>query len=255
MLEIKDLSVCFGTHTVVDHLSFSLAEGTWLMIIGPNGAGKSTVLNAVTQAVGYSGEICIDGQDLKKLHSAARAQKIGVLSQNHYVNYAFTVEEIVRLGRFSYQKGLFGATRADDEEMIDNALQITGMAGLRGRSVNTLSGGELQRTFLAQVLAQDPLYLFLDEPTNHLDLIYQKELFAVISRWLEMPGRAVCSVVHDLSLARKYGTDALLMNKGSAVSQGSVQEIFRPEILNSVYGMDVGGWMRELLSEWEQSPC
>ena len=255
MLQVQNLSVCFGTHKIIDDLSFSLSEGSWLMIVGPNGAGKSTVLNAVMQGISYSGHIFVDGAELRKLPAASRARKIGVLSQNHYVNYDFTVEEIVRLGRFSYRKGLFDTRSDSDDDRIEQALALTGMAEKRSQTVTTLSGGELQRTFLAQVLAQDPQYLFLDEPTNHLDLIYQKEIFSLISEWLKTPGKAVCSVVHDLSLARKYGSDALLMHHGKAVAQGAAAEIFRPEPLNSVYQMDVGAWMRELLGEWEDAPC
>ena len=116
----------------------------------------------------------------------------------------------------------------------------------------TLSGGELQRTFLAQVLAQDPKLLLLDEPTNHLDLIYQKQIFALISSWLREPGRAVVSVVHDLSLARSFGTDALLMDHGRQIAHGSAAQVLTPERLNAVYGMDVPAWMRSLYAQWAE---
>ena len=123
----------------------------------------------------------------------------------------------------------------------------------RSQSVLTLSGGELQRTFLAQVLAQNPKLLLLDEPTNHLDLIYQKQIFALVSRWLQTPGRAVVSVVHDLSLARAFGTDALLIDHGKAVACGSAVEVLNKKHLDPVYGMDVGAWMRGLYGQWTEA--
>ena len=126
------------------------------------------------------------------------------------------------------------------------------MTAQRRQSVLTLSGGELQRTFLAQAFAQDPKLLLLDEPTNHLDLLYQKQVFAILSDWLKTPGRAVVSVVHDLSLARAYGTKALLMDRGRAVAQGRAAEVLSKENLREVYQMDVHAWMRKMLSQWDE---
>ena len=126
------------------------------------------------------------------------------------------------------------------------------MAAQRYQSVLTLSGGELQRTFLAQVFAQNPKVLLLDEPTNHLDLVYQKQVFALIKDWLKVPGRAVVSVVHDLSLAKAFGSDAILLSKGKMVKQGSVDSVLSSENLDPVYGMDVYAWMQEMLSQWTE---
>ena len=115
----------------------------------------------------------------------------------------------------------------------------------------TLSGGEQQRVFLAQVLCQDPELLILDEPANHLDLPYQKELFSLIGNWLKTPGRAAVTVMHDLSLARKYGSHALLMDRGRCAAQGKTGDVLTPDALRQAYGMDVYGWIRELLQCWE----
>ena len=252
MLEVKDLRVQYDDFTAVDGLSFSVEEGQWLMLVGPNGAGKSTVLNAIAQTAPYTGEILFCGTDLKSLRPDQRATRIGILSQNHFVEYSFSVEEIVRLGRYSHTRGFFSEKGTDNEAAIERALELTGMTAQRNQSVLTLSGGELQRAFLAQVLAQDPKLLLLDEPTNHLDLIYQKQTFSLILSWLSQPGRAVISVVHDLSLAKVYGTHAILLDRGKAVSSGSLSRILTPETLNRVYKMDVGEWMRTLLSKWNE---
>lgn len=250
MLEVNHLTVSYGAHTVVNDLSFRVEEGQWLMIVGPNGAGKSTILNAITQGADYKGTVLLNGTDVKRQKASLRAREIGVLAQNHHVGYEFTVEEIVRLGRYAHSSGLLSGRKDEDEQAVEYAMELTGMASQRNQSVLTLSGGELQRTFLAQVFAQGPRLLLLDEPTNHLDLVYQKQVFALISEWLRTPGRAVVSVVHDLSLAKAFGTDALLMHKGCAVAQGEVSEVLSSERLDPVYGMDVYEWMRTMLSQW-----
>ena len=132
-----------------------------------------------------------------------------------------------------------------------NILAAAGMAEMRARNMLTLSGGEQQRVFLAQVFAQDPELLILDEPANHLDLKYQQHIFSLIRDWLKEPGRAVLSVVHDLSLARKYGTHAILLDHGKTVSRGLIDDVMTPENLKQVYGMDVYAWMKDMLSQWQ----
>lgn len=249
MLTAQGVTVRYGARTVVDGLSFELLEGQWTMLAGPNGAGKSTLLRAISRGVPYEGTVTLDGKDVKAYSGAELARRVGVLAQQHHVGYAYTVEEIVRLGRYAHRAGMLGRD-PDGEERVSRALRLTGMEGMRHVNALTLSGGELQRTFLAQVLAQDPQILLLDEPANHLDLVYQQQIFSLIGKWLERPGRAALCVVHDLSLAKRFGTHAILMREGKCVAQGRADEVFTPEKLNAVYGMDVGAWMREQLGQW-----
>lgn len=251
MLEVKNMTVTYGEYKVVNNVSFSLAENRWLMLVGPNGAGKSTVVSAIAQSVKYAGEVYIKGENAAKMKPTQLAQNIGLLSQYHYVSYPFTVEEVVRLGRYSYSGGMF--THNDDkmDEEVEKALAVTGLDPLRSHSVLNLSGGELQRVFLAQIFAQDPQILILDEPTNHLDLVYQKQIFGLINEWIQKPGRAVIAVVHDLSLAKAYGTDAMLLDHGRCVSLGDVEKVLSRDNLREVYSLDVYAWMRQMLSQWE----
>ncbi|NLB28793.1 MAG: ABC transporter ATP-binding protein, partial [Clostridiales bacterium] len=238
MLELKNLTVKYGDLTIVDNLSFTLKDNEWLMIVGPNGAGKSTVVNAVAQGIPYSGSVIYCGEDVGKMKPMRLAQKISLLSQTQNVTYSFTVGEVVRLGRYAYSKGIFGTASDDDSDSVKNALECTGLSEFEHQSVLTLSGGELQRTFLAQIFAQDPELLILDEPTNHLDLVYQKQIFELISEWLRQPGRSVISVVHDLSLAQAYGTQIMLMHKGRIVGSGDAKSVLSRENLTGVYSMD-----------------
>lgn len=250
MLEVKNLSVRIGALTIVDDVSFSLAEHNWLMAVGPNGAGKTTLVNAISQGIPYEGTVLFEHADVSKMKPLRRAKSMGVLTQSHHMAYSFTVEEIVRLGRYAYTPKLFSVRTDEDEERVEEALRLTGMLGLREQSVLTLSGGELQRAFLAQVFAQNPKLLILDEPTNNLDLVYQKQMFELIGEWVKKPGRAVISVVHDLALARSYGTHAMLLNKGKLVACGEVDSVLTRENLSEVYAMDVYQWMKDMLSQW-----
>ena len=251
MLEARQVTVRYGERRVVDGLSFTLEAGQWLMLAGPNGAGKSTLIAALAQGVPYTGEITLEKQDVRGMKPARLARRIGVLSQQHHVGYDYTVEEIVRLGRYAHRRGFFSSGDGEGEAWVERALRATGMEALRRQSVLKLSGGEVQRAFLAQVFAQNPQILMLDEPANHLDLLYQKHIFSLIGDWLKTPGRAVISVVHDLSLARRYGTHAVLMNGGRCAAQGETGDVFTPDNLERVYGMDVYQWMREMLAPWQ----
>lgn len=252
MLEGNHITVRYGALTAVNDLSFSLEPGQWLMLAGPNGAGKSTLIEAVAQGVPYAGSIRWEGRELRSFKPAELARRIGVLSQKNAVSYAYTVEEVVELGRYAHRGGFLRGGDERGGDMVEKALALTGMTALRHQSMPTLSGGETQRAFLAQVFAQDPQVLILDEPGNHLDLKYQQLIFSLIRQWLKEPGRAVLSVVHDLSLARLYGTHAVLMDHGKCVARGAVPDVLTPDALRRVYDMDVYTWMRKMLAQWEQ---
>ena len=251
MLTGSHVTVRYGDHTVVDDFSFRLEEGQWLMLAGPNGAGKTTLIGAIAQSVPYTGLIQWEGRDLKTLKPQELARRIGVLSQKNAVGYAYTVEEVVGLGRYAHKTGFLMGRDPQGETQVEQALRLTGLSSLRHANMLTLSGGETQRAFLAQVFAQNPQVLLLDEPANHLDLKYQQHIFSLIREWLQTPGRAVLSVVHDLNLALRYGTHAALMHEGKCVSMGKIRDVFTPDHLRGVYDMDVYAWMREMLSQWE----
>ena len=252
MLKVENLSVAYGDLTILQDVSFSLEPGEWLMIVGPNGAGKSTLINAITGSAPAKGDVFFEGRNTRTMKPHELARGIGVLAQSHFVGYSFSVEEVVRLGRYAYAPTIF-SRHSGEEDAVRQALEQTGLWEQRRQSVLTLSGGELQRTFLAQTFCQDPRLLLLDEPTNHLDLVYQKQVFELIQDWLKKEGRAVVSVVHDLSLARAYGTRAILLDRGQVVADGPMDAVFSDEVLDRVYRMDVRDWMLRMLDQWKEA--
>lgn len=249
MLEVRNLTVRYGSSTIVNDVSFDVARGEWLMLVGPNGAGKSTIVNAISKGIPYTGTVLFEGKDISVYKPIELARRIGVLAQGQGVGYSFTVGEVVRLGRYAHKKGFF-SSGCDDDTSVRRALEITGLTEIVNQSLLTLSGGELQRTFLAQVFAQNPQLLILDEPTNHLDLVYQKQVFELICNWVKEPNRAVISVVHDLDLAKCYGSQSLLLDRGRIVDLGKTEAVLSQDNLKKVYSMDVYGWMRERLARW-----
>ena len=212
---------------------------------------KREIVNEQNKLQRNTPQFLHNGRDIARLRGVERARCFGVLSQAHQTGYAFTVDELVRLGRYCHAPRLLQPKSRADQDMVEQALSLTGMTALRYHTLTTLSGGELQRAFLAQLFAQDPPLLILDEPTNHLDLMYQSQIFQLLRDWLAQGGRAVISVVHDLSLARAYGSQALLLDRGRVKAWGPAKQTLSRDLLNQVYGLDVYAWMRNMLGQWD----
>ncbi|NLE23845.1 MAG: ABC transporter ATP-binding protein [Clostridiaceae bacterium] len=251
MLEIEGLSVKIGERKIVDNVSFELKEHDVFIVIGPNGAGKTTLFKAIMGAIPHGGKVWINKTDIKTINNKELAKTIGVLTQKHQPRFAHSVYDVVSLGRYAYQKGIFSGLDKEDKKRIDESLELTGIYNIKDQSVLTLSGGELQRTFLAQLFAQNPGILILDEPTNNLDLQYQIAIFDIIKEWVKGKNRAVLAAVHDLNTAYSYGNKALLMNEGRVYVKGSVNEVLTRENLRDIYKVDVVDWMQNLLKHWE----
>ena len=134
LLEVKNLSVNYGKFNILENIDFFVEENQWLMVVGPNGAGKSTLINAVSQYIDYTGDVFYLNKDIKTYKPKELAQNLGVLSQSYYVNYPFTVNEVVSLGRYAYAPGIF-LKSGQDEDKIQNALKLTGLSEFVNRSV------------------------------------------------------------------------------------------------------------------------
>lgn len=252
MLEVRELTVTYEGGDAVQNVSFAAAPGEWVMLIGPNGAGKSTLLAAMAQCAAYRGSVLLDGRDARQWKPRAFARSVGVLAQTHAAEYAFTVGELVSMGRYAHTRGFLRSQDPDGQEVVRRALDAAGLSEMRARNVRTLSGGELQRAFLAQALAQEPRVLLLDEPANHLDLVYQKQLFELIGQWMAEGNRCAISVVHDLSLALRYGTRVVLLDRGRVTADGPAADVLASEALRRAYGMDVAAWMAQTAEQWRE---
>ncbi len=253
MLEASHISVTIAGKAIVRDISFTVEAGETLMLIGPNGAGKTTLIRAMMRGVPHTGDVILFGKEIGRYKPAELARKVGVLTQQHNPQFAYSVREVVSLGRFPYRQSMFAPLTAEDKHAVESAMQLTGVDRFGEASIQHLSGGELQRVFLAQLLAQDPDLMILDEPTNNLDLSYQIALFDIIGQWVKQGGKAVIAVIHDLNMVYRYATKALLMKEGACHAIGTAEEVLSAENLNQVYRVDVASWMKGLLQHWEKS--
>jgi len=257
MLEVKDLSAGYGGGAskdcvdVIRNISFKADRGESLCILGPNGSGKSTLLKSIARIIDYRGCVLINGEDISAVSRKELAKKIALLSQSTQVFFPYTVYETVSMGRYAYSQTILKNLSAEDREIIENVLKKLDIWENKDRMIDELSGGELQRVFLARTLAQSPDLILLDEPSNHLDLKHQIELLKYLKEWVKENNKTLISVFHDLNLARLFGDTAVVLNKGALAASGKIEEILSGGILSEVYGIDIRGFMRESLEKWK----
>ncbi|MCR5715997.1 MAG: ABC transporter ATP-binding protein [Lachnospiraceae bacterium] len=246
-------------HPVLSDLTFSLEEGKSLAILGANGCGKTTLLRAIGKALPYEGSIRMLGREIRDTGRKQIASMQAMLSQISSVYFSYTVEETVMLGRYLYLEGLFGKPSRKDRKIVEAALVQNGLYELKDRQISELSGGQLQRVFLARTMAQQTPVLILDEPTNHLDLKYQEELISFLQEWKKgvtiLPdGREIrhtlIGVFHDVNLAMDIADELLLMKQGRILSKGEKAQAATNGMLQEAFGMDVASYMKKHLSFW-----
>lgn len=253
MIRCQNISAGYTGAKVLHDVSFALPEGENLAILGANGAGKTTLLRCMADLLPFTGQAEAAGITLPHPKRSEVAKNIAFLSQFSQASYPYTVYEVVMMGRYVHLKGgLLRSTSPEDDRIVYESIEATGLTGLEQRPVTQLSGGQLQRVFLAQVLAQQPRLILLDEPTSHLDLKVQAEMIGYLQKWSAVQGRAVVGVLHDINLALRLASYVLLLKEGRVAAFGPVSEVMRPSMLHKVYGTDVTTFMLESLRQWEE---
>ncbi len=216
------------------------------MISGANGSGKTSLINAICRYVDYSGKILFEGQDISKIKNKQYAKNVAFVLQKNYINFDFTVKEIVEIGRYSYSKNARGTLTKDDHDCINKALQYMNISDIADKSVQKISGGQLQRCLIAQVLAQDSDVIVLDEPANNLDIAYIKNLFEILTDQIKNKNKTIISVAHDISLAKAYASHALLLKDGKTISVGAAKEALSNDNLKTAYNLDVKSYLSQI---------
>ena len=253
MLELKQVSAGYDGTPVLHDISFALPSGQNLCILGPNGCGKTTLVRTIGALIPFEGSITLDGKDVGQMKRREIASRIAVMSQIPSLYFSYSIYDTVMLGRYHHRKDSFwGRPEKEDREMVERCLATTGLTDLAKRELNTLSGGQLQRVFLAQTLAQNPQIILLDEPTNHLDMKHQIELINYLKQWSQEADHTVIGVLHDINLALRLTENVLFLKDGCMMGMGRADEIMSQELLQQVYDMDVWQYMRESYEKWEK---
>ena len=235
MLEIKNLSVCFGQKQVLSDVTFALRPQQLTVLVGRNGAGKSTLLSCVNQQTSYTGTILNDGENLAGTTPRQRARNIAILPQS-LPSPHITGWEMAALGRNPWVD-FTGRLREADLQAVEAALRDADALELSDRYVDTLSGGEKQRIALALILAQNAPIALLDEPTAHMDLSYEATFLALLRKLKEERGKTFLLILHDLNLAAEYADDLIVLDEGRVVFSGTKEDCLEREILEKTFGL------------------
>lgn len=238
-IEVENLEFEYKDDLVLENISFNIEEGMFTSIIGPNGSGKSTLLKLLSNIYySESGKILIDNKDINSFKKRDLARKIALVPQDTIIDYEFTVEEIVLMGRHPY-KGRFEKENINDFEIVKEALDMTNTYHLKDRVITELSGGERQRVIISRALAQDPSIILLDEPTSHLDINHQIEILNLLKKLNREKGTTIILVIHDINLGIRYSDEIIMLNKGRIIAKGTPEKVITKDNIELAYNMQV----------------
>ena len=238
-LTISNLSVGYPGRRVLRDINLQVRAGEIVVLVGPNGAGKSTLVRAISGVMFVTpGTIRLDGTDLARLLPTERARRIAVVPQAVNLPEAFTVAEIVLMGRTPHISP-WGQEGKHDRAITWEAMRRTAIEPLANRYAGEISGGERQRVLIARALAQEPRVLLLDEPTAHLDLQHQLAILGLAQALAHTHGLAVLATLHDLNQAALYADRVALLSRGRIVASGTAREVFAPGLLSAAFGVQV----------------
>lgn len=235
-LGAEGVTVGYADRVVLDNLDVSVPTGVITTVIGPNGCGKSTLLRTLSRLLKpRQGTVLLDGHDIARLKTKDVAKRMGLLPQTPIAPEGLTVADLVARGRHPHQSWV-RQWSSDDADVVAKALQMTGVADLAHRPVDSLSGGQRQRVWISMTLAQGTDLLLLDEPTTYLDLAHAIDVIDLVDD-LHEGGCTIVMVLHDLNLAVRYSDNLIVMKAGSIVAQGHPSDVITSDLLLDTFGL------------------
>lgn len=228
-LRLDALRLAIGARTLLAPLTLDIVPGTLWCVVGPNGAGKSTLLSTLAGLrPAQGGHVRLAGEDVHAMAPAALARQRAFLPQTLHDTFSMPVRDAVLIGRHPHQSG-WGWEQAEDAAIVDAASAALALDSLASRDIRTLSGGERQRVALAATLVQQAPLMLLDEPVAHLDLHHQIAVLDLLRRQAREHRKTIVLTIHDVNLARAYGSDALLLPGDGTVLHGPAQAVLTAE--------------------------
>lgn len=237
-ISIKNLSVSYENNTIIENMNLSIPKEKISIIIGSNGCGKSTLLKTISRInKPKSGDIFINNKNIKKVKEKDIAKEVAFLPQGPICPTGLTVRELVAYGRFPHQK-MIGGLNSHDKEVIDWAIEKTGLKEFSEIEVENLSGGQRQRAWIAMTLAQETDIIILDEPTTYLDMSYQLEVLEVLKKLNEEKKITVVIVLHELNNACRFADNIIGLKKGKIICEGRPIDVINKDTLKEIYGVE-----------------
>jgi iron complex transport system ATP-binding protein len=239
LIDIENLNFSYGNNTVLQNISIHVMPSEFISIIGPNGAGKSTLLKLIDGIyLNPDGQILINGSHVRSMSRKDLARQVAYLPQEIDLAFAYSVEDVVKMGRFPYLHGIQLYSDQDDQ-IVNYSMDLLDVLQFRSRSFRELSGGEKQRVMIASALAQEPKILLLDEPTSALDLHHQIEIYQILKVQQEERQLTVIVVTHDINLAAQFCGRMILIDKGKIIRDGTPDDVLKFQVLQKTFGVNV----------------
>ncbi|ALR90380.1 MULTISPECIES: ABC transporter ATP-binding protein [Clostridium] len=237
-ISVRNLSISYEDNNIIEDMDLSIPKGMITIIIGSNGCGKSTLLKTIARInKPKNGDIFINNKNIKKIKEKDIAKEVAFLPQGPVCPSGLTVRELVAYGRFPHQK-LIGGLNSHDKEIIDWAINETGLSDFKDREVENLSGGQRQRAWIAMTLAQETDIIMLDEPTTYLDMSYQLEVLEVLEKLNKEKNITVVIVLHELNNACRFANNIVGLKKGKIICEGKPIDVINKSTLKEIYGIN-----------------
>jgi len=234
-LSVEKIRFSYDSKPVLADISLTFKEGLFYSILGPNGCGKTTLMDILTAHLPPdAGTLLLDGRSPGTMTKQAIARKIALVSQNHAINFPFTVKEVVMMGRHPYIPR-FASPSREDVDRVEAVMEKTDILDLKDRSVTELSGGEQQRCVFARALCQDTPFLLLDEAFSNMDINHTLGLLKIIRREVREKKRTIVSVFHDINLASVWSDRLVFMKNGRIAAAGKTDEVMTEQTIHELF--------------------